>query len=88
MKPMKYNGYTAKVTYSQEDSLLQGKVLNIGNDVICFYGNSRKELAEAFKNVVDSYIEAKQNREVKQNRINLMWIFGQLFSRVRRTLHF
>ena len=81
MKTMTYNGYTAKITYSQEDSLFVGNVLDIGKDVVSFHGSSKQELNQSFKSVVDSYVQAKRNR------INRMRVFGYLFSRLRHALH-
>ena len=62
MKTMTYNGFTAQVVYSKEDRLHVGDVLDIGNDVVCFHGSSDEELEEAFKGVVDLYVESKQNK--------------------------
>ena len=63
MKTMIYNGFTAQVVYSEQDRLYVGDVLDIGNDVVCFHGGSDEELEEAFKGVIDLYVESKQNNK-------------------------
>lgn len=51
---MKYKDYLGSVEYSA--NCLYGKVIGI-NDLVSYEGNSVEELNNAFKNVVDEYIE-------------------------------
>ena len=49
---MTYRGYTAEIHYSDEGGFFVGDVVNI-DDIICFHGNTDKELRTAFEGVVD-----------------------------------
>jgi predicted HicB family RNase H-like nuclease len=52
---MKYQGYAARIEYSDDDGLLIGHVAGI-RDVIGFHGESVSELREAFEEAVDDYL--------------------------------
>jgi predicted HicB family RNase H-like nuclease len=56
IKPMTYNGYTAKIEYDAECDCFLGEVLDL-NDTITFSGTSSAELKQALKDSVDAYIE-------------------------------
>lgn len=64
MTPMKYQGYAARIEYSDDDGLFIGHVAGI-RDVIGFHGESVSELREAFEEAVDDYLAtcAKLGRE-------------------------
>lgn len=47
MNIMHYEGYTAKVWYSEEDGCFVGRVLGITN-IVSFDGESVKQLEKAF----------------------------------------
>lgn len=53
---MRYNGYWAKVQYSEEDNCFFGEIEGI-NDSISFEGSSVKELRKDFEEAIDGYIE-------------------------------
>ncbi len=53
---MQYNGYNAKVEYSDEDKCFFGVIIGI-NDSISFEGQSIEELKEAFKEAVEDYLD-------------------------------
>ncbi|MCJ1884756.1 type II toxin-antitoxin system HicB family antitoxin [Pseudomonas sp. LA21] len=55
MTPMKYQGYAARIEYSDDDGLFIGHVAGI-RDVIGFHGESVSELREAFEEAVDDYL--------------------------------
>ncbi|MDH1007925.1 type II toxin-antitoxin system HicB family antitoxin [Pseudomonas nicosulfuronedens] len=55
MTPMKYQGYAARIEYSDDDGLFIGHVAGI-RDVIGFLGESVGELREAFEEAVDDYL--------------------------------
>ncbi|MCG8908956.1 type II toxin-antitoxin system HicB family antitoxin [Pseudomonas sp. DP-17] len=67
MTPMKYQGYAARIEYSDDDGLFIGHVAGI-RDVIGFHGESVSELREAFEEAVDDYLAtcAKLGREPKR----------------------
>ena len=58
MKTTMYNGYTAEIIYSDEDECFVGHVVNIGDDIVGFHGDTDEELRVAFEDVVDLYIES------------------------------
>ena len=68
MKTMKYKGYTAEVYYSDEDGFFVGDVVDIGDDIVCFHGDTDEELQEAFEGVLDHYLEFKERPETLPQR--------------------
>ncbi|BCG27340.1 type II toxin-antitoxin system HicB family antitoxin [Pseudomonas tohonis] len=64
MNVMNYNGYSARIEYSDEDGLFVGHVAGI-RDVVGFHGESVQELREAFREAVEDYLAtcAKLGRE-------------------------
>ena len=61
---MEYNGYYAKIQYSDEDSVFFGVIDGI-RDSISFEGSNVEELKEAFHEAVEDYIDIckRHNRE-------------------------
>ncbi len=57
MNMMTYNGYTARIEYSEEDNCFVGHVAGI-RDVVGFHGDSVDELRAAFTEAVDDYLES------------------------------
>lgn len=57
MNMMTYNGYTARIEYSEEDNCFVGHVAGI-RDVVGFHGDSVDELRSAFTEAVDDYLES------------------------------
>ncbi|TLP77768.1 type II toxin-antitoxin system HicB family antitoxin [Pseudomonas nitroreducens] len=55
MTPMKYQGYAARIEYSDDDGLFIGHIAGI-RDVIGFHGESVSELRVAFEEAVDDYL--------------------------------
>jgi predicted HicB family RNase H-like nuclease len=55
MSTMTYNGYAAKIEYSDEDSCFIGHIAGI-KDVVGFHAESVKELRIAFEEAVNDYI--------------------------------
>ena len=62
---MTYKGYWAKIEYSDEDECFFGKIEGLKNDLICFEGETVKELKEDFKNAIDHYLETCKNLNEK-----------------------
>lgn len=56
MNAMIYQGYLAKIEYSDEDELFTGRLAGI-NDVIGFHGASVTELKAAFIEAVEDYLD-------------------------------
>jgi len=52
-----YNNYEAQISYSEDDEVFVGRVVNIDFDMIAFDGTSITELKEAFKAAVDDYLQ-------------------------------
>ncbi len=53
---LEYNGYYAKIEYSDEDSCFFGTFVDI-NDSISFEGQNIKELKAAFVEAVEDYLD-------------------------------
>jgi predicted HicB family RNase H-like nuclease len=56
---MNYQGYTARIEYSDEDSLFVGHITGI-EDIVGFHGESVRELREAFEVAVTDYLDTCQ----------------------------
>lgn len=56
MKTMTYQGYAARIEYSDEDGCFVGHVAGI-RDVIGFHGESVAELRAAFEEAVNDYLQ-------------------------------
>ena len=80
---MTHRGHTAEIIYSDEDECFVGHVVNIGDDIIGFHGDTDVELRAAFEDVVDLHIKVKErpaNPPQKQNT-------GNFWARLRQALH-
>ena len=64
MNTMTYNGYAARVEYSEADGCFIGRIAGI-RDVVGFHGDSVTELRAAFEDAVDDYLDtcAKLGKE-------------------------
>ena len=83
MKTMTYRGYTAEIIYSDEDECFVGHVVNPGDDIIGFHGDTDEELRDAFEGVVDLHIKVKERPENPPQK-HYAW---RLLSRLRQALH-
>lgn len=54
---MRYKGYWAQISYSDEDECFCGKVEGLKNDLISFEGGTVKELKKDFKDAINNYLE-------------------------------
>ena len=59
---MTYKGYTAEITYSDEDNCFVGHLINI-DAIVGFHGDTDEELRNAFENMVELYIETLEEPE-------------------------
>ena len=83
MKTMTYRGYTAEIVYSDEDECFVGHVVDPGDDIIGFHGDTDEELRVAFEGVVDLHIKVKEQPENPPQK----HFAGRLLSRLRQALH-
>ena len=83
MKTMTYRGYTAEIIYSDEDECFVGDVVDCGDDIISFHGDTDEELRTAFEDVMDIHIEVKERPEIPLQK-HFAW---RLLSRLRQALH-
>ena len=83
MKTLTYKGYTAEIIYSDEDGFFVGHVINIGDDIVSFHGDTDEELQDALEGVLDHYLEFKERPENPPQK----HFAGRLLSRLRQTLH-
>lgn len=64
---MEYKDYLGSVEFSEEDDCLFGKVQGI-RGLICYEGESLKELKEAFHYMIDDYLEDCKARRIKPQK--------------------
>lgn len=67
MNTMTYNGFAARVEYSEDDGCFVGHIAGI-RDVIGFHGESVAELRAAFMEAVDDYLETCKKLGQEPNR--------------------
>lgn len=53
---MTYKGYSARIEYDDEDSILIGKIAGI-RDGVGFHADNVEDLKEAFQEAVDDYVD-------------------------------
>ena len=56
MNSMKYQGFSARIEYSDDDGCFIGRIAGI-RDVIGFHGESVAQLRSAFHEAVDDYLD-------------------------------
>ena len=65
---MKYKGYWAKISYSEEDECFVGEVIGLKKSSISFEGNSVKELKKDFKRAIEYHIQVCKERNEEPER--------------------
>ena len=83
MKTITYRGYTAEIIYSDEDECFVGHVVNIGDDIVSFHGDTDEELRDAFESVMDLHIKVKEEPENPPQKRAV----GSLWERLREVFH-
>lgn len=56
MKIYEYKGYKAKITYSKEDNLYYGELINT-KDTIAFHSKNVDQIEDKFQNAVNCYLK-------------------------------
>jgi predicted HicB family RNase H-like nuclease len=82
MNTMTYQGYTARIEYSEEDECFVGHIAGI-RDVIGFHGESVAELRTAFAEAVEDYLETCE----KVGRTPQKPYSGKVLLRIDPALH-
>ena len=82
MKTMTYQGYAARIEYSDEDACFVGHIAGI-RDIVGFHGESVAELRAAFEEAVEDYLETCQ----KVGRPPQKPYSGKLMLRVAPEVH-
>jgi predicted HicB family RNase H-like nuclease len=82
MNSMKYQGFSARIEYSDDDGCFIGRVAGI-RDVIGFHGESVAQLRSAFHEAVDDYLETCK----KLGRTPQRPYSGKLMLRLDPSLH-
>lgn len=82
MSTMTYNGYAARIEYSDEDACFIGHIAGI-RDIVGFHADSVKELRAAFVEAVDDYLAACE----KAGRAPQKPYSGKLMLRVPPEVH-
>lgn len=54
---MIYKNYRAEISYSEEDALFIGRVVNIEHDMIAFDGASVDELKQSLTRAIEEYLQ-------------------------------
>jgi predicted HicB family RNase H-like nuclease len=67
MNELKYKGYRGSVEYSARDDCLFGKIIGIRSSV-SYEGESVAEIAGAFREAVDDYLDFCEERGVEPQR--------------------
>jgi predicted HicB family RNase H-like nuclease len=80
---MEYKGYTGEITsVDEKQGLIHGHVIGV-SDVITFEGKTTSELAEAFRESVDDYLEFCAEDSVEPEKP----CSGRFLVRVSPSLH-
>ncbi|MCD7919480.1 MAG: antitoxin HicB [Clostridiales bacterium] len=58
---LRYRGYAGSLSYSPEDGLYVGKILN-AKDMLYFHGKTVKEAEENFRDCVEEYIDWQKTK--------------------------
>jgi len=69
MKTLTYQGYSARIEYSEEDGCFVGHLAGI-DDIIGFHAKSVVELRAAFEEAVDDYLETCERLERVPPRVH------------------
>lgn len=64
---LEYQGYTGHVEFDDEAGLFHGEVVDT-RDVITFQGTSVEDLAQAFRDSVDDYLEFCRERNEEPDK--------------------
>ena len=56
MKTMEYKGFVGTVEYSEEDGRFFGKVLENGNNLVAYEGQTEEELRKDFEEAVEGIL--------------------------------
>ena len=54
---MIYKNYQAHISYSEEDEIFFGRVVNLERDMIAFDGYSVAELKQSFQAAIEDYLQ-------------------------------
>ena len=54
---MIYKNYEAQISYSEEDEIFFGRVVNLKRDMIAFDGCSVAELKQSFHTAIEEYLQ-------------------------------
>ena len=65
---MRYKGYWAEITYSDEDECFCGIIEGIKNTSISFEGNTVRELKKDFKDAIDNYLKTCKDLNIEPEK--------------------
>ena len=72
---LKYNDFIASIKYSEEDEAFIGRIEGI-NSVVSFEGQSVKELKDAFKEAVESYLDFCRRKGISEPQKSYTGVFN------------
>jgi hypothetical protein len=55
-----YKGLEGGEITMEDDGMMTGEILNIGDDLIIFHGKNKKDLEDDFKRQIDLYLKNKK----------------------------
>ena len=64
---LNYKGYAAELCLDTQDKIIVGQVINTA-DIISFHGETIREAEQAFHDVLDSYLEACKQGNIKPSK--------------------
>ena len=82
MNPMTYEGYAARIEYSDEDDCFIGHIAGI-TDIVGFHGETVQEIRTAFHEAVDDYLATCTKAGVEPKKP----YSGKIMLRVSPELH-
>lgn len=74
---MIYKNYEAKISYSEEDEIFFGRVVNLERDMIAFDGVSVEELKQSFHAAIEEYLQDCKETGKKPEKPILQKAVGQ-----------
>lgn len=64
---LEYKKYIAKLEFDLEEGIIVGKVVNT-KDIISFHANTLAEVKQAFRNIIDTYLEACETEKIHPSK--------------------
>jgi predicted HicB family RNase H-like nuclease len=73
-----YKNYEAQISYSEEDEIFFGRIVNLERDMIAFDGVSVEELKQSFHAAIEEYLQDCKEAGKKPEKPILQKVASQL----------